>query len=71
MSDFVHIAPHATIAGGVEIGEGTWIGAGAVIKQGVRIGSWSMIGAGAVVVKDVPSNVVVAGVPAKILKYKE
>jgi acetyltransferase EpsM len=55
----------------VDIGEGSWIGAGAVVKQGVHIGKWAMIGAGAVVIKDVPDNAVVAGVPAKIIKYKE
>ena len=71
MADFVHVAPHATVAGNVEIGEGSWIGAGAVVKQGVHIGKWAMIGAGAVVIKDVPDNAVVAGVPAKIIKYKE
>ncbi len=70
LADFVHVAPHATVAGGVEIGEGSWIGAGAVIKQGVKIGSWCMIGAGAVVVKDVPDNITVVGVPAKDIKER-
>jgi acetyltransferase-like isoleucine patch superfamily enzyme len=59
------VAPHATVAGGVEIGECTWIGAGAVVKQYIKIGANCMIGAGAVVVKDVPDNTTVAGVPAR------
>lgn len=71
IGNYSHIAPHATIAGNVSIGEGSWIGAGAVVKQGVHIGSWTMIGAGAVVIRDVPDRAVVAGVPAKIIKYKE
>lgn len=65
LADFVHVAPHATVAGNVEIGEGSWIGAGAVVKQGIKIGDWCMIGAGAVVVKDVPDNATVVGIPAK------
>jgi len=45
-----------------------WIGAGATILPGVTIGENSVVAAGAVVSKDVPDNVVVGGVPAKILK---
>lgn len=67
IDDFVHVAPHATVAGGVEIGECSWIGAGAVIKQYIKIGKNCMIGAGAVVVKDVPDNTTVVGVPAREL----
>ncbi len=44
------------------------IGSSSTIMGGVTIGENSIIGAGAVVTKDVPSNVVVAGVPAKIIK---
>ena len=71
IDDYVHISPHATLCGNVTVGEGTWIGAGAIIKQGVRIGKWTMIGAGAVVIKDVPDRAVMAGVPAKVIKYRE
>ena len=71
IADFVHIAPHATVTGGVEIGEGSWIGAGAVIKQGVHIGKGCMIGAGTVVIRDVPNECVVVGNPARIIKNKE
>lgn len=55
----------------VTIGKNVWIGGKAVICPGVSIGDNSVIGAGAVVVKDVPSNVVVAGNPAKIIRYME
>lgn len=50
------------------IGNNVRISCGAKILGGVRIGDNVVVGAGAVVVKDVPSNCVVAGVPAKIIK---
>lgn len=68
VADFVHIAPHATVLGGVKIGEGSWIGAGAVVKQYVTIGRNCMIGAGAVVLENVPDGATVVGVPAKEIK---
>ena len=52
----------------VHIGNNVWIGAGAIILPGITIGDNSIVGAGAVVTKDVPSNVVVVGNPAKIIK---
>ena len=70
IGDFSHIASHATLCGNVSVGEGTWIGAGATVIQGVSIGEHCFVGAGAVVIRDVPAGAVVAGVPAKILKYK-
>lgn len=48
---------------------GASIGAGAVILCGVTIGEWAMVGAGAVVVKDVPARAIVAGNPAKVIRY--
>lgn len=48
--------------------EGAVIGAGAVIVCGITIGSNSFVAAGSVVTKDVPDNVLVVGVPAKIIK---
>lgn len=67
----VHIAPGATLCGNVTVKDGVHIGAGATVIQGVRIGHNSIVAAGAVVIHDVPPNVLVAGVPAKVVKQFE
>lgn len=53
-----------------EIGNDVWIGARVTLLGGVTIGDGAVIAAGAVVTKDVPSYAIVAGVPAKIIKYR-
>ena len=50
------------------IGDGVWLGARCIILPGVSIGRGSVVAAGAVVTKEVPVNVMVAGVPAKVIK---
>jgi acetyltransferase-like isoleucine patch superfamily enzyme len=52
----------------VVIGDGTWLSADVTILPGVTIGKGVVIAAGAVVTKDVPDNMLVGGVPAKIIK---
>ncbi len=52
----------------VSIGNGVWIGGGAIILPGVKIGDNCVIGAGAVVTKDVADNTVVAGNPARPIR---
>jgi len=54
----------------VNIKNDVWIGANSVIMPGVTIGNGVIIGASAVVTKDVPDYAIVAGVPAKIIKYR-
>lgn len=55
----VHICNHA------------WIGMNATIMKGVTIGEYAIVGAGAIVTKDVPPRAIVAGIPAKIIKYRK
>lgn len=57
-----------TISKPIVIKKNVWIGAAVTITSGVTVGENSVIAAGAVVPKDVPPNVVVAGIPAKIIK---
>jgi UDP-perosamine 4-acetyltransferase len=64
----VHVASGATLASGVHVGDGAHVGAGATVVQGVRVGAGSVVGAGAVVVEDVAEGIVVAGVPARLLR---
>jgi sugar O-acyltransferase (sialic acid O-acetyltransferase NeuD family) len=68
IDDFTTISPGANIGGRSSIGEGSYIGMGSIILDGIKVGPGSIIGAGAVVTKDVPENVQVMGIPAKIIK---
>lgn len=54
----------------VKIGNDVWIGAGAKILGGVTIGDGCVIGAGAVVTKSLPPYSISAGVPAKVIQYR-
>lgn len=78
----VHIGDFSALAGGVVIlahdasrhlktntiiGKNCFIATNAIILPGIKIGDEVVVGAGAVVMKDVPSNCMVAGNPAKII----
>jgi tetrahydrodipicolinate N-acetyltransferase len=71
-----HIGAGAVLAGVLEppsarpvaIGDNVLVGANAVVLEGVRVGAGSVVAAGAVVTKDVRPGVVVAGVPARVIK---
>ena len=52
----------------VKIGNNVWIGGNVTILPGVEIGDNTVIGAGSVVTKDIPSNVLAAGNPCKVIK---
>lgn len=59
---------HSLIPQFIHIKKNAWIGAGATILQGVTIGENAIVAAGAVVSKDVADNIIVGGIPAKIIK---
>lgn len=52
---------------GIKIGNNCWIGAGAVFLDGAELGDGCVVGANAVITKKFPDNVVVVGIPAKII----
>lgn len=78
-----YIAPNAQIADSyafgmqdaaaktapIHVGDDVWIATRAIILPGVRIGNGAVVGVGAVVAEDVPDYAIVAGVPAKIIRY--
>lgn len=56
---------------GIKIGNNCWIGAGAVFLDGAELGSGCVVGANAVITKKFPSDVVIAGIPAKVISYRD
>ena len=54
----------------VRVGHDTWIGHGAIVMKGVTIGDGAIIGAQSVVTKDVAPYAVVAGAPARFIKWR-
>jgi acetyltransferase-like isoleucine patch superfamily enzyme len=63
-------ATHSVARGDVVIGHDVWIGSRVTIMSGVRIGDGAVVGAEAVVTKDVPPYAIVAGNPARVVKYR-
>ena len=55
----------------IKIGNNCWIGAETVFIDDVSLGDGCVVGANAVITKTSPSNSVIAGVPAKILKFRK
>lgn len=70
IGDCVTIGPGANVAGKCNIADGVYIAMSAVVIDRITIGKNSVVGAGAVVTKDVPPNVQVVGIPARIVKQE-
>ena len=74
-----HIGAGAVLAGVIEpasatpvvVEDGVLVGANAVIIEGVHIGRNAVVAAGAIVLEDVPDNAVVAGNPARVVKFRD
>lgn len=65
---FRHDIPDLEITAPIVMGDDVYIGNNVMIMPGVTIGSKVVIGAGAIVTKDIPSNSVAVGVPAKVIE---
>lgn len=52
------------------IRKGVWLGANAMVLGGVEIGEQAVVAAGAIVTKSVPANAIVAGVPARVIAWR-
>ncbi len=70
IGEYCEVSPHATLLGGCRIGNFTSIGSNATILPNISIGINVVVGAGAVVTKCIPDNVVVIGIPARIVDLK-
>lgn len=84
VSTMVSIAHHAVlregvfasmackIGAGIDVGRCAFLGIGCALMTGIKaIGENSLVGIGAVAIRDVPPHAVVAGVPAKVLRYQD
>ena len=63
-------SPNAHCKGGVSIGHDVWIGMNCLIMGGVSIGTGAVLGAHSVVTRNVPPYAIVAGNPARVVKYR-
>lgn len=63
--------PLVHVESDITIGDDCWIGDNVFIREGVTIGDKCIVGANSVVTKSFPPNVIIAGVPAKIIKKNE
>ena len=66
LGDWSHLSPRAALGGAARVGSGAHLGVGAILLPGVCVGERSVVGAGAVVVRDLLSDVVAWGVPARV-----
>ena len=60
----------AMTKGPIVLEDDVWIGFGATVLSCVTLGKGSVVGAGALVCGDVPSYAIVAGIPAKVIRYR-
>ena len=74
-----HLAPQRSLAGAARftgavpattVGNDVWIAFRAMVLNGVSVGDGAVVAAGAVVTRDVPPYAVVAGVPARVIRYR-
>jgi acetyltransferase-like isoleucine patch superfamily enzyme len=67
----IRFAAQGSRSAAVVIGQDVWLGAHSVVLPGVTIGDGAIVGAGAIVTRDVPSNAIVTGVPARVIGERE
>jgi sugar O-acyltransferase (sialic acid O-acetyltransferase NeuD family) len=63
---FAHISPNATLAGGCRVGAFAHLGVGASMLPGTSVGERTVVGGGALVARDIQSDAVARGVPARV-----
>ena len=68
LDDYVTLAAAVALGGGVQVGEGTYLGTHATVREGLRVGAEAMLGTGSALVTDLPAAETWSGVPAKRLR---
>jgi sugar O-acyltransferase (sialic acid O-acetyltransferase NeuD family) len=71
VKDHAHICPGSVLAGAVTVGEEAMLGTGTLVIPGITIGNKTITGAGTVVIRDLPDNLLVVGVPARLIRHLE
>jgi acetyltransferase-like isoleucine patch superfamily enzyme len=66
----IPITEQGVLARPTVVQDGVWIGANVLIRNGITIGDDAVIGANAVVTRNVPPGAIVAGVPARVLRFR-
>jgi acetyltransferase EpsM len=67
LEPYVTLALGVQLAGAVTVGEGSFLGTGAIVLPRVRIGKWTTVGAGSVVIRDLADHVTAVGNPARVI----
>lgn len=70
IGDHCHLSTNSVINGNVIVGNSVFMGSSSVCNGQLKIGSNSIIGSGSVVIKDVPEEVTVVGVPARVIERR-
>ena len=71
VGDHNHLSTNSVINGNVIVGNSVFLGSSSVCNGQLKIGSNAIIGSGSVIIKDVPENVTVVGVPARVIKRRD
>lgn len=71
MARGTYIHEQGYIGSKVTLGDDVWLGSHVCVNQGVQIGAGAVVGAGAIVTKDIESNAIAVGNPAKTIRYRE
>lgn len=69
IGDGIHMSPGARVGGMSRIGTGSWLCMNSTVSNNLNIGEFTVVAAGSVVLRDLPSKVMAAGIPAIIKKY--